>query len=151
MEHIKNQSESFYREARSIEIFNAEDVKYINNFNGIFPDPNLALCTIDLIPESYNRKLPTKTQSSNYFTEIDINFALVDLSQPTLDYFKNTLNKKKFAVVINSNTEKLLLGNEREPLKIEVIDNIKDDNSGTDEYTIALSGDSIITPKIQTL
>ena len=43
MEHFTNKSESFYREIRSIEIYNASDISYIDNFQGIFPDSNLCL------------------------------------------------------------------------------------------------------------
>ena len=60
-------------------------------------------------------------------------------------------NKKSFAVVLVSNTQKMVLGNDREMLKVEFLDNIKDDNSGNDEYTIAISGESIIPPKIKKL
>lgn len=151
MEHFKNKSESFYREARSVKIYKASDVSYIDNFNGVFPDPTMALYQFDIVPESYGRRLPTKTQSSNYYTEIDVTYALLDLSKDTVDKCKEYFNKKNFAVVLISNTEQVLLGNDREPLKIEFIDNIKDDSSGNDECTIAISGDSIITPKIQNL
>ena len=50
-----------------------------------------------------------------------------------------------------SNTEKMLVGNDREPLTIEVLDNKKDDNSGTDEYNISITGETILTPKILNL
>lgn len=151
MEHFKNEAESFFREVRSIEIYAASGIKYINVFNGIFPDPNTALCKFDIVPESYSRGISTKTQNGNYFTDIDVSFPLLDMSKTTVDKCYKYFNKKKFAIVLNSNTEKMLLGNHKEKLKIEFIDNKKDDNSGNDEYTIAVSGDTIIKPQIQLL
>lgn len=151
MEYFKNQSESFFREVRSIEIYKASDVQYINVFNGIFPDPKIALYKFDIVPENYSRNISTKTQNGNYFTDIDVSFPLLDMSKTTVDKCYKFFNKKKFAIVLNSNTEKLLLGNHKEKLKVEFIDNKKDDNSGNDEYTIAVSGDTIIKPQIHSL
>lgn len=151
MEYFKNESESFFREVRSIEIYAASAVKYINVFNGIFPDPKTALYKFDIVPESYSRGISTKTQNGNYFTDIDVSFPVLDMSKSTYDKSHKYFNKKKFAIVLNSNTEKMLLGNDREKIKIEFIDNKKDDNSGNDEFTITLSGDTIIKPQIQLL
>lgn len=151
MEHFKNESESFYREIRSIEIYKAADVKYIDVFNEIFPDPKIALYKFNIVPESYSRGILTKTQNGNYFTDIDVSFPVLDMSKSTYDKCRKYFNKKKFAVVLNSNTEKMLIGNEREKIKIEFLDNKKDDNSGNDEYSIAVSGDTIIKPQIQSL
>jgi len=149
MEHFKNKAESFFREIRSIEIYSASSVSYINNFNGIFPDPGTALYTFDITPESFSRNLSTKTQNGNYFTDIDISFPLLDMSEGSVLKCYAYFNRKSFAVVLISNTEKMMLGNSREKIKIEFIDNKKDDNSGNDEYTIAISGETIISPKIQ--
>ncbi|WP_312390851.1 hypothetical protein [Chryseobacterium sp.] len=151
MEEFKNESESFYREIRSIEIYKASDVKYINAFNGVFPDPKLALYKYRIVAESYSRGISTKTQNGNYFTDIDVSFPILDMSKSTYDKSHKYFNKKKFAIVLNSNTEKMLLGNDREKIKIEFIDNKKDDNSGNDEFTIAVSGDTIIKPQLQLL
>lgn len=151
MEHFNNESESFYREVRNIEIYNASDIKYIDALNGLFPDPMAALYIFDIVPESYSRGIYTKTQTGNYFTDIDVSFPLLDMSKATVDKCYKYFNKKKFAIILNSNTERVLLGNEREKMKVEIIDNKKDDNSGNDEYTIAVSGDTIIKPQIQSL
>lgn len=151
MEHFKNKAESFYREIRRIEIYKASDVTYINNFNGVFPNPELALYIFDIVPESYARKIPTKTQNNNYYFDIDVSFSLLDMSQENIDKCYKYFNKKDFSAVLITNIEKLLVGNDREKLKVEFIDNKKDDNSGNDECTITISGDTIIQPKIQSL
>ena len=151
MEHFKNKAESFYREIRSIEIYKASDVSYINNFNSVFPDPAIALYKFEIVPESYSQKTPTKTQTGNYFNEVDLSFPLLDLSTETIEKCQEYFNKKDFAVVLNSNVERMLLGNDREKLKVEFIDGKKNDNSGNDECTIAISGETIISPKTKNL
>ncbi len=151
MEHFKNESESFYREVRSIEIYDASNIKYVDAFNGVFPAPETALYKFNIVPESYSRGISTKTQTGNYFTDIDTSFPILDMSKATYDKCSKYFNKKKFAIVLKSNTEKMLLGNEREKIKVEFIDNKKDDNSGNDEFTLAISGDTIIKPQIQLL
>lgn len=151
MEHFKNKSENFYREIRNVEIYDAKDILFEDQYKGIFPDPNLALYKFDINPESFSRKIPTKTQGGNYFTEIEITFPLLDLSESIVDKCYEIFNDKKFAVVLFSNTDKQMFGNKREPLKIEIIDGRKLDSSGNDEETIVISGDTIIKPKIQNL
>ncbi len=148
MEHFKNKSESFYREIRTIEIYHASSVSYLENFNGIFPNPESALYVFDIVPESYSRKISTKTRNGNYLTEIDLSFPLLDLSAENLAKCYYYFNKREFLVVLNSNVEKTIFGNSREKMKIEFIDNKSDDNSGNDEYTISISGQTIIKPKI---
>ena len=151
MAHFKNKAESFYREIRSIEIYNGEDISFFQVFKGIFPSPDQVIFSFDIVPESYGRKISTKTQGGNYYTEIDVNFPLLDMSVENIELCYEKFNKKSFAVVLVSNTQKMVLGNDREMLKVEFLDNIKDDNSGNDEYTIAISGESIIPPKIKKL
>ena len=152
MEHFNNKAESFYREIRRIEIYQASDISYIDNFQGIFPDSNLCLYKFDITtPESFTPKILTKTQNGNYFTDIDISFSLLDLSKDNIDKCYEYFNKKKFAIVLISNIEKMLLGNDREKLKVEFIDGKKNDASGSDECYISITGDTIINPKIQNL
>ena len=151
MEHFKNKTEAFFREVRSIEIYNAKDLKYQDNFQGIFPNAEIALYKFDIVPESFSRNTPTKTNNGNYYFYVDINFAVLDLSKETIAKCYEYFNKRDFAIVLNSNTEKLMLGNDREKLKIDFINNTKDDNSGTDEATIAISGETIVPPKTKYL
>ena len=147
MGHFKNIAESFYREVRRVEIYKAEDISYIDTFNGVFPDTEQIVVSFDIVPEGYDRGIRPKTQNGYYFTDINISFSLLDMSLDTVDKCNQYFNKKEFAIVLYSNIEKMLLGNDREKLKIEIIDYRKEDNSGNDEYTIAISGDTIIKPQ----
>ena len=151
MELIFNKIENFFREIRSIEIYNSKDILYINAYNGIFPFKTKALYIFEVSPEAFSRKLSSKTRNGNQFTEIDINFPLLDMSIENVEKFQKAFNRKEFAVVLVANTVKTLIGNSMEPLKIDFIDNKNDDNSGNDEYTIAISGETLLKPKINTL
>jgi len=147
MKHFDNKSESFFREIREIFIYKSSDIKYIDNLNRLIPIRSNAICGYSIVPESFAYKMATKTQNGNYLYELDCNFPLLDLSDESIYYAFNLLNKEEFAVVFVTNTAQLLFGNDREPLKVEFIDNTKNDNSGNDEYTISISGKSIIQPK----
>lgn len=151
MEHFKNLAEKFYREIRSIEIYPASAVSYIDNYNAVFPTIDKALYVFEIVPESYTRKLPTKTQNKNYFFDVDINFSVLDLSKETTKKCYEYFNKRGFAIVLNSNTERMMLGNDREDLTIDFLDGKKDDNSGNDENTISITVETIIPPKTQNL
>ncbi|WP_139423389.1 hypothetical protein [Chryseobacterium mulctrae] len=151
MEEFKNQSESFFREVRSIEIYRALDVSYINAFNGVFPDPIKVLYVFHLLPETLSRSILSKRRLGNDFTAVDINFPLLDLSSDNIKKCEEYFNRKGFAIIEVTNVDKILYGNSRESLKIDFIDNRLNNNSGDDEYTIAISGETIIKPKITNL
>ena len=151
MIHINNKSESFFREIRKVIIYKASSIKYINNLNGDVPELMNALISFDVVPESFSHKIATKTQNNNYLYELDTNFPLLDMSPDTVDFCFDQFNKDDFAVVFMTNDDCLIFGNDRENIKVEFIDNKKIDNSGNDEYTIAISGKSIIQPKYKSL
>lgn len=149
MEYFKNKAESFFREIRFIEIYNAADISYMDNFSGVFPVLQEPLYKIDIVPETFSRSLKTKKKDGNYFYDVDFGFPLLDLSKSDECY--EQFNKEGFAVVLTSNTEKLMLGNDRELLTIEFIDNKKDDNSGNDDCNFSITGQTIIPPKVANL
>jgi len=149
MEHFPNKSESFYREIRKIEIYNAADAKFMESLVGIFPDPATALYIFDVIPQEFSRKIPRKKKDGDYFHEVDLGFPLLDMSEAAVAKYQAYFNRQEFAVGLISNTAKTLLGNDREPLTIEVLDNIKDDASGSDEFYLSITGETIIAPKIR--
>lgn len=147
MKHFENKSESFFREIRKVIIYKASSINYINNLQGVIPQLMNAIYSFEVVPESFSYKMATKTQNKNYLFELEVNFPLLDLSFETVDFCFDSFNGDDFAIVFQTNSDQLLFGNDREPIKVEFIDNKKLDNSGNDEYTIALSGKSIIKPK----
>ena len=151
MENFKNTAENFFREIRKIEIYNSDSVSYQDNFNGVFLNANLILYAFDVKPEDFSRNIPRKKRNGNYYHEIDLGFPLLKIDATNVEKYQSYFNQQKFAVVLVSNTEKTLLGNKLHPLTIEVLDNKKDDNSGTDEYNLSITGEAIITPKVQNL
>lgn len=151
MEVFFNTLESFFREIRSVEIYRASDVLYIDAFSGTFPEPSKALYRFDIIPDTYSRKISSKTRNGNPFTDVDVSFPLYDMSIENVEKCQDYFNRTGFAVVFKANTDKTLLGNKMEPLRIDFIDNKTEDNSGNDEYTIAISGETILKPKLNTL
>lgn len=146
MERLKNRAEDFYREIRKVEIYFATTVKYTDQYENSFPNPQKAQYIIDVEPESFRRNLILKKRRGNYFTSIDLSFLLLDLRPQLRNQLKEKFDQKNFAVVLTSNTEKMMLGNDREPLTIDLIDNIKDNNRGLDHYSISISGETILSP-----
>jgi hypothetical protein len=151
MEYFKNKPETFFREIRSIEIYKSSDISYIDNYNGVFPKNKNPLYKFDIIAETFSRNIKTKKKDGSYFFEIDLGFPLLDLSKTVIDKCFANFNKKDFAVVLTSNTEKLMLGNYIEPLLVEFIEGKKDDNSGEDECNFSITGETVIAPKTEIL
>lgn len=147
MSTITNRSESFIREIRQVEIYPATAQTFQNNMNAALPDPAEMLYDFTVIPEEFDRKIPTKTRSGNYFFDISLGFPLLDLSKALRDELFERFNRREFMVVLVSNTEKTLLGNAREPLAVQLLDGIKDDASGNDQFNISITGETLIAPK----
>ena len=148
MEYFNNKSETFFREIRKIEIYETSAVSYEDNFAGNFPDSEDIKYVFDIVPEDFSRKIARKTRNGNYFHDIDLGFPLLKMDKTNVEKYQEYFNKEKFAVVLISNSDKMMFGNDREPLKIEVLDNRKDNNSGNDEYYLSITGETIINPKI---
>ena len=145
MEHFKNKAESVFREIRSVEIFRSTDISYQDNLDRVFPtiDP---LYKFDIASETYSRKLLTKTKTGNYLYDIDLGFTVLDLDETTIAKCYEYFNKKGFAIVMYSNVDRQMLGNDREPLTIEFIDGKKEDGSGSDDCNISITGKTILPP-----
>lgn len=151
MEVFFNNLESFFREIRTVEIYSSSDVLYIDAFSGKYPDNSKALYVFNVVPDTFSRKISSKTRNGNPFTDVDISFPLLDMTISNVEKCEEYFNRKGFSIVFIANTVKTLLGNKMEPLRIDFIDNLKEDSSGNDEYTIAISGETILKPKIKAL
>ena len=151
MEYFKNKAETYFREVRGIEVYKSSDILYDDNFKGIYPVLQVPLFKFDIVPDTFSRKVLTKTKNGNYFYDVDLGFPLLDLDPDIIAKCYEYFNRKGFAVVFITNVEKLLLGNDREELTIEFIDGKKDDASGTDECNFSITGKTIIPPKYKKL
>lgn len=147
MTTITNTPEKFFREVRFVEIYPAHSLTFKQNMAGEFPPPEDLMHRIRVIPEDYDRSLATKKRSGNHFISIDLNFPLLDMSTALRAELYEKWNRTGFCVVLHSNTEKTALGNHLEPLTVEFLDGIKDDASGTDQFNISITGETIVTPK----
>lgn len=149
MQSFTNKPESFIRELTGILIFDKTKIPYLDQLRGKFPSPEDALYKYKVIPDDVDRSIPTQFSGGNPYYSPDITMSLVDLSVGNREKWYEDLNRfNKYAVILISNTEMMMLGNDRFPLNITVSDNISDDGSGTDSFTMRIYGDTIIPPKV---
>ena len=148
MENISNKLENFVREIRNIEIYQSSALSFSDNMKGNLPNADDLQYVFKVNPEDFERKLPTKRQDGNNYFEVDVNFPLLAMTKTNRDSLYEKFNRKGFCVVLVSNTESMVLGNDREPLGIDFLDAIKDNASGNDQFNISVTGKTIIPPKI---
>lgn len=149
MQKYCNIPEEFFRELKGILIYQKEQVPYIDQLKGKFPQPDEALYQFRVLPGDAGRKIPTKFQAGNVYYSPDITVSLVDLTVKNRTEWYTYFNKfNEFAVVLVSNTEMMMLGNNLFPLNITVNDNIMDDGFGTDNFQLNVYGDTILEPII---
>lgn len=145
MEIISN-ADGFVREIRSIEVYNASDVSFIDIHKGTVPQLQKIVVFKNIIPEDFNRTIKLKYNNDNLYFDIDILFALYTADTRLNSTTRVVFGKRKFAVKLITNADELWLGNDREPLTIDLQDSFKDDNSGTDKYEVSIYGSTIIDP-----
>jgi len=149
MQSFTNRPESFIRELTGILIFDKSKMSYLDQLRGKFPDPDDALYRYKVLPDDVDRSIPTQFAGGNPYYSPDITISLVDLTVANREQWYDNFNRfNTFAVILVSNTEMMMLGNDRFPLNITVSDNMTDDGSGTDYFSLRIYGDTIIQPKV---
>ncbi len=149
MQSFTNRPESFIRELTGILIFDKLKISYLDQLRGKFPDPEEALYKYKVLPDDVDRSIPTQFAAGNPYYSPDITISLVDLTVANREQWYDNFNRfNAFVVILVSNTEMMMLGNDRFPLNITVSDNMTDDGSGTDYFSLRIYGDTIIPPKV---
>lgn len=145
---IINNSDGFFREIRSIEVYPANMINFVSVLKGENPNLGVLARFMNIVPEDFSRSIKLKYNNDNEYFDIELTFALytADLGLPK--HYQSIFGKRKFAVKLISNSDQLLLGNDREPLTIDFQDALKDDGSGTDKYEISIYGTTIIDPRM---
>lgn len=145
-----NISDNFIREIRYILIYDATALSFNANFRGDYPSPENYLHKIEIHSmESYKRNIRLKTKNKNVYLSIDIQVPFYDLSSKNRMILESLHNQQKYMVVTVSNIETLALGNHRERLNIEILDDMRDDGSGKDHFVIKITGETIIKPQLR--
>ena len=149
MQNYTNQPENFIRELKGILIFDKEKISYLDQLSGKFPTPEDALYKYCVLPEDADRSIATKEIGKNVYYVPDITVSLVDLSVKNRKKWYDELNKfNKFAIILISNNEMMMIGNNRFPLSISLNDNITDDGSGSDSFVMRIFGETILPPVV---
>ncbi len=144
---ICNIPDAFIREVKRIHIYDSKAYFFSLYKTTSWPPTVERRCVIkNLQPSSYKRKIQSKTESHNEYLKFDITFPIFDLSHQTRQLL-SSLKGKKHLVVLESNEDAILLGNEREPLSIFIHDALKDNGAGKDYFLLNIKGTSILSPK----
>lgn len=149
MHNYCNKPEDFFRELKGILIYDKSQISYIDQLKGKFPQPDEAKYKFSVLPGDASRKISTKNMAGNIYYQPDITVSLVDLTVKNRDEWYEYFNKfNDFAIILVSNTEMMMLGNERFPLSILIDDNMSDDGSGSDSFLLNIYGDTILEPTV---
>lgn len=147
---LNNIADNFFRSIRSIKFFRSSEYSFEDNLSGVFPTCEPVVCIRNIIPEDYEQSIKKKKRDGNYYYDIELSIS-IHVTNNEVESLKNLLDKKNFTIVLESNADKTVLGNEREPLLVELLDLRKNDNSGKDQYSISITGSTIIPPVVRPL
>jgi hypothetical protein len=144
-----NIPDNFIRDLRHILIYDANEISYIDMLNAKFPSRVKYKYNFAVLPGSAKRSIPTKfDDSGNAYFDVDISFNSYELNaQNRVFYYQNFNKGKRYAIVLVSNTDMIMLGNDREPMAIAVSDAIQDNNAGNDTFTFSITGQTILYPR----
>ncbi|SDE68565.1 hypothetical protein [Riemerella columbipharyngis] len=143
---IKSTTNGFFREIRSIEVYHSKDIDFLDQKNKVVPTIKPVTVFSDLVPEDFARNINLKYNNDNAYFEVDITTGIY-LSDYLIPSIFDVFGKRKFAVALVTNNDKIFIGNNREPMSIDLHDRIKDDNSGSDKYEVSIYGTTILDPR----
>ncbi|MEQ3501126.1 hypothetical protein ABMY20_15330 [Tenacibaculum sp. SSH1-16] len=145
-----NTPEDFIREIRHVIVYNASVLTFNQNLKGLYPPTIEYLYKIPVqTPESFKRRFRLKKQNKNNYFTIDLSFPFFDLTFQNRAKLYDLAKDNNYVVVVASNREMMVLGNDRERLSIDVIDNIQDNSRGKDHFSIQITGETIIHPLLR--
>ena len=149
MQEYCNIPEGFIRELKGILIYDSAAITYEDQFAHQFPKVADSLYQFRVVPGEHSRSVPTKQKEGNFFFSPDISLSLVDMDISSRNIWYEKFNRKNsFAVILVSNTEMMMLGNDRFPLSISISDAMRDDGSGNDSFQLNIYGDTILYPRL---
>lgn len=144
-----NIGEYFTREIRHVLLFEADKFSFNQNLRALTPDPNAAIMKLHIAhPSSYGRKISIKEQNHNDYFDMKVTFPVYELSKEVRLKLISMHKKRKYVVALVSAQEMLVVGNHREPFSLTIDDNIVDNSTGKDLFTISLTGQTIIFPTL---
>ena len=144
-----NIGEDFTREIRHVLLFDAASFTFNQNLRALTPDPNAALVKLHVAhPSGYNRKISLKEQNHNDYFDMKVTFPVYELSKEVRLKLISMHKKRKYVVALVSAQEMLVVGNHREPFSLTIDDDIVDNGTGKDLFTISLTGQTIIFPTL---
>lgn len=143
MEIINNKVDNLFREIRSVRFYDAENYPFSHQFKGKDISAEALLEIKNIIPEDFDRNIKPKQSNGNRYFELDCTFSIYNIEPKERATLERLLNRKQFSIQLFSNEERTIFGNSAEPLEVNVIDGIKENNTGTDAFFINIKGDSI--------
>lgn len=145
-----NIAENFTREIKHILIYDSEALSFNQNLRGQYPNPKSYLLKIDVHNiGDYKRLFNLKKQNKNDYFKIDISIPFLDLSFENRDKLYKFNKNRAYLIVTVSNKEMMVLGNDRERLSVDIFDHIQDNGKGKDQFTIKITGETIIYPTMR--
>lgn len=151
MEIINNKIDNLFREIRSVKIYRASQYLFSSNFSRAPISAEPIITINNIIPVDFDRSIKQKKEGNNRFYEIDCSIMIYSITAESVSNWNTILNQKDFVVEFISNEESTLIGNQKEPLTIDVVDDIKENDTGTDAIVFSIHGSTIIEPWIKTL
>lgn len=150
MEDFCNLSENFIREIRHILIYDADALTFNANLRGDYPNLESYIYKISVhTPSAYKRRVQLKKKNKNDYLDININIPIYDLSAESRDKLYSLHARRRYVIVFSSNKDRMVLGNSRERLHIEILDGIRDDATGKDHFVLKIKGETTIKPNIR--
>lgn len=150
MNSLCNTPENFTREIQHIIIYDADILTFNKNLKGEYPPTEGYLLKVAVTNISkYRRSVQFRKSNKNDYFKIDISLPFYDLSLENRRLLYSFHKKRKYLIVTASNKDMLVLGNHRERLSIEVLDNIDDDGGGNDHFRIRITGETTVYPQLR--
>lgn len=140
-----NDPDDITREGTWLIFYNKVKFTYNQNLKGQFPEADnydfkVKIATLD----NYKRALTLKSKDYNRYTQVKLSVDYYSFNKEEIKKLKDKQERNAYVLVLVSNQDRMVVGNHREPMSLEVQDNIKDNGKGKDAYTLRINGKTTV-------
>lgn len=143
-----NIPEIITRAAISLLFFDKDKFTFNQNLKGEFPNVNDYLFSIRIQDvKGFKRDVSFKEKNRNRYTEIKIVADYFPVKNKDFNKLQRFEKKNAYVVVLVTNDDLQVFGNDEEPMTFRIDDKIKDNSSGDDYYEMIVEGATTVRPQ----
>lgn len=143
-----NQPETQTREARWLVFFDKDKLTFNQNLKGELPPMEDFLFKVRVnVVSKFGRKTNRKQKAFNPYIDVKLVEAFFPVKSNDIKELEGFEQRKAYVVLLITNDDIQVFGNELEPMSFRIEDKVADNGSGVDHHLLIVEGATTIKTK----